>query len=108
MTIIGNGRLLASGRVDELVAATGAFRLVADDPADAGRALEAAGLTATVDGTALTVHTDQPGAEISRVLGEAGVWLHELTPLRADLESVFLDLTEGDRMGAMPSLEDYR
>ena len=108
VTIIGNGRLLASGRVDELMAATGAFRLVVDDAPDAGRLLEAAGLSATVDGTSLTVQTDRQGAEITRVLGEAGVWLHELTPLRADLESVFLDLTAGDRMGAMPSLEDYR
>jgi ABC-2 type transport system ATP-binding protein len=108
VTIIGNGRLLASGRVQDLMATTGAYRVVVDRPEDAARALEAGGLTATPDGNALVVQTDRPGSEISRVLGEAGVWLDELTPLRADLESVFLDLTEGDRMGSMPSGEDYR
>ncbi len=108
VTIIGNGRLLASGRVEDLMAATGAYRLVVDRPDDAARALDAAGMAATVDGTALVVQTERPGADITRVLGEAGLWLDELTPLRADLESVFLDLTSDDRMGAMPSGEDYR
>ena len=107
-TIIGNGRMLASGRVQDLMASTGAYRIVVDRPDDAIRALEEAGLTATAEGEALVVQTDRPGSEITRVLGETGVWLDELTPLRADLESVFLDLTEGDRMGAMPSGEDYR
>ena len=108
VTIIGNGRLLASGKVQELMATTGAYRVVVDRPDDAVRALDVAGLTATVDDGALVVETDRAGSDISRVLGEAGIWLDELTPLRADLESVFLDLTEGDRMGAMPSGEDYR
>ena len=109
VTIIGNGRLLASGRVAELMATTGAFRLVVDSPDEAAEVLGRAGLASTVeDSTTLVVQTDRPGSEISRVLGEAGVWLDELTPLRADLESVFLDLTEGNRMGAMPRQEDYR
>ena len=108
VTIIGNGRLLASGAVDDLMATTGAYRLVADDPAGAAALLQAQGMSTVADGTALTVQTERPGADISRVLGEGGVWLHELTPLRADLESVFLDLTAGVRMGAMPSTEDYR
>ena len=108
VTIIGNGRLLASGAVDDLMATTGAYRLVADDRAGAAALLQAQGMSTVADGTALTVQTERPGADISRVLGEGGVWLHELTPLRADLESVFLDLTAGARMGAMPSTEDYR
>ena len=33
------------------------------------------------------------------MLGESGVWLTELTPLRADLESIFLSLTEHDQLG---------
>jgi ABC-2 type transport system ATP-binding protein len=108
VTIIGNGRLLASGAVDDLMATTGAYRLVADDPAGAAALLQAHGMPTVADGTALTVQTERPGTDISRVLGEGGVWLHELTPLRADLESVFLDLTADDRLGALPSTEDYR
>jgi len=33
------------------------------------------------------------------VLGQAVVWLNELSQLHSDLESVFLSLTEHDRMG---------
>ena len=33
------------------------------------------------------------------MLGEAGVWLTELSPVRADLESIFLELTEGEQLG---------
>ena len=98
-TIIGNGRTLASGAVAELVGATTTYRVVVPDLPAARTALTAAGLTVVrEEGGALVVGTEQPG-EVTRVLGEAGVWLTELTPLHADLESIFLTLTEYDRMG---------
>jgi ABC-2 type transport system ATP-binding protein len=98
-TIIGNGRTLASGTVAELLGRTTAQRVVVPDPASARTALEAAGLTVTdADDGGLLVETGRPG-EVTRVLGEAGVWLTELTPLRADLESIFLTLTEHDHLG---------
>ena len=108
VTIIGNGRMLASGRVQELMASTGAHQVTVDDPAEAVRLLEQAGMTARVTEAGLSVQTDRPGSDITRVLAEGGVWLSALTPVRADLESVFLDLTAGDRMGALPTEEDYR
>ena len=108
VTIIGNGRMLASGRVQELMASTGAHQITVDDPAEAVRLLEQAGMTARVTEAGLSVQTDRPGSDITRVLAEGGVWLSALTPVRADLESVFLDLTAGDRMGALPTEEDYR
>jgi ABC-type multidrug transport system ATPase subunit len=99
-TIIGNGRTLASGTVTELLGGTApTYRVVVPDPVPARAALAAAGLRVTgQDPTALFVETDQP-AEVTRVLGEAGVWLTELTPRRADLESIFLALTEHDQLG---------
>jgi len=98
-TIIGNGRMLASGSVAELLGSSTAQRVVAPDVGAARSALEAAGLRVTgEDGTALLVETDRPG-EVTRVLGEAGVWLTELTPVRADLESIFLEVTEGEQLG---------
>ena len=98
-TIIGNGRTLASGSVAELVGATTSHRVVAPDPVAAKAALEAEGLTViSADDGALVVATQQPG-EVTRVLGEAGVWLTALSPVGADLESIFLSLTEHDRMG---------
>jgi ABC-2 type transport system ATP-binding protein len=102
-TIIGNGRTLASGTVAELLGGSTSQRVVVPDPAAARAALEAAGLRVSdTDGSALLVETDQPG-DVTRRLGEAGVWLTELAPVRADLESIFLDLTDTERLGAEPS-----
>ncbi len=100
-TIIGNGRLLASGRVEDLLGASTAYRVAAPDLVRAGEALHAAGLPAAVAGDALSVETDDP-ARITQVLGEAGIWLSELTPVRRDLESFFLDLTDAERLGVRP------
>jgi ABC-2 type transport system ATP-binding protein len=98
-TILGNGRTLASGTVSELVGTSTAQRVVAPDVGAARVALEAAGMTVTgQDGPALLVETAD-GARVTQVLGEAGVWLTELGPVRADLESIFLELTEGDQLG---------
>ncbi|MFA6298590.1 MAG: ABC transporter ATP-binding protein [Nocardioides sp.] len=100
-TIIGNGRLLASGRVDELLqGGTAALRVAVPDVAAAKRVLEAADLvvTAPAGETSLLVESDDP-AQVTRTLGEAGIWLTALTPVRRDLESVFLELTEADTLG---------
>ena len=40
---------------------------------------------------------------ISRLLGEQGHWVRELTPLTPDLESVFLALTAGRNAPTSPS-----
>ena len=53
--------------------------------------------TSPVDG-ALVVETDQP-ARITELLAAQGIWLTELTPLRADLETFFLQLTAADTLG---------
>jgi ABC-2 type transport system ATP-binding protein len=97
-TIIGNGRLLASGSVDELLGVGTAYRVVVPDPAAALHVLVRAGhAPAVIDGE-LHVDTERP-EEITRALGEAGIWLTGLSPLRADLESYFLQLTETDQLG---------
>ena len=102
-TIIGNGRLLASGKVDDLLGASTTYRVVVPDPPDALRVLEAAGLSVTTgpsDGV-LVVESDQP-ARITELLAAQRIWLTELTPLRADLESFFLQLTAADTLGGPP------
>jgi len=97
-TIIGNGRLLASGTVDELLGMGTSYRVVAPDPTAAAHVLARAGFApAMIDGD-LHVDAERP-ADLTRALGEAGIWLTELTPLRADLESYFLQLTEGEQLG---------
>ncbi len=95
-TIIGNGRMLASGRVDDLIGTSTSYRVAAADPDAVRRVLTDAGFT--VGEHDLLVETDRP-ADVTQALGAAGIWLTELTPVRADLESVFLQLTAGDQMG---------
>jgi ABC-2 type transport system ATP-binding protein len=94
-TIIGNGRMLASGQVDDLVGASTAYRVGAPDPDAARQVLTEAGFSV---GDGLLVDTDRP-AEVTRALGAAGIWLTELTPVRRDLEAVFLELTAGTELG---------
>ena len=80
-TIIGNGRLLASGRVDDLIDVGAAAYAVevpdADRAARGARRRRARRPPPTDDG--LRVETDDP-ARITRTLGEAGIWLTSLTP----------------------------
>ncbi|WP_340538187.1 ABC transporter ATP-binding protein [Nocardioides sp. GXZ039] len=105
-TIIGNGRLLASGKVADLLdSGSTAYAVEIADPAAAARVLGAAGLTATPTETGLRVETHD-GAAVTRTLGEAGLWLTALTPLRRDLESVFLELTAADTLGNAAQAHD--
>ncbi|HWJ67564.1 MAG TPA: ABC transporter ATP-binding protein [Nocardioides sp.] len=97
-TIIGNGRLLASGRVEDLLGSSTSHRVVVPDPPQAVAALMAAGLDATAEARAVRVETED-AARITQVLGEAGIWLSELTPLRPDLETFFLALTGSEQLG---------
>ena len=99
VTIIGNGRMLASGKVDDLIGASTSYRVRVADREPAVRRLEEAGFTVQPDGDAFRVETDRPPEDITRTLAEAGVWLGELTPLRPDLETFFLELTSGDALG---------
>lgn len=99
-TIIGQGRMLASGRVEDLLGASTAFRVVTSDDDAAARHLEQASYAVTREPgghpPGLRVETDRPAHEVTRLLAGHDVWVGELVPLRADLESVFLDLTRGE------------
>jgi len=106
-TIIGNGRMLASGAVEDLLGGT-SYRLRVSDPVTAAAALEAAGMSVRREALLLDVVTDEPAERITRILAEAGLYLSELTPVRADLETIFLELTADDRMGVTPAKEMAR
>jgi ABC-2 type transport system ATP-binding protein len=95
VSIVTQGRLVASGRVADLVGAAeaGGTRVGVVEPERAAAVLAARGWTVRPDGVdALHVAGPEP-AEITRALAEAGLYLHELVPVRADLEQVFLALT---------------
>ncbi len=109
VSIIGNGRLLASGAVDELVRRDHAsqVKIAVADLDGAHRVLQRAGYTVGRGNERLVVSgADGAGFEpdgVTRVLAEHGHYLRELTPVRVDLESVFLQLTRHDSLQGRPA-----
>ena len=94
VSIIGRGELLASGSVDEVIGESGSGVRVGLLDLDAGAALLASHQYAVRrEGGHLVVDGVNDNAAITKLLAEAGHYVSELIPLRADLESVFLELT---------------
>ena len=95
VSIIGHGRLLASGRVGEVIGDQSAtsVRVGVADPVAAQRILVDGGLLVRMDGGLLVVDGVSDGAEVTRRLAAHALFVNELIPVRADLESVFLELT---------------
>jgi ABC-2 type transport system ATP-binding protein len=105
VSIVARGRLVASGRVADLIGAGGRgghsvrVRVAPDDLTIATSLLETGGLAVRRDHDALVVEGGLDSGELNRILGERGVWARELVPLQADLESVFLGLTQHESPG---------
>jgi ABC-2 type transport system ATP-binding protein len=99
VTIISHGRVVRSGPVGEVLAPDGAsgrlrVGLGTDDVAGASEILVAAGLLVRRDGSALIVEGATRPSDITRLLASQGVYLSELHTETADLEDVFLALTD--------------
>jgi ABC-2 type transport system ATP-binding protein len=103
VSILARGRRVASGPVAEVLAArsSGDVRIRVPDPRAAAAVLTGAGFRispagssdGTSDGTALLVHAVTAPGDLTRLLAEHGHYLEELSPVAADLESAFLELT---------------
>jgi ABC-2 type transport system ATP-binding protein len=103
-TIIGNGRMLASGTVEDLLrSGASSFRIGISDPDAAVQVLSEAGFTSTRTGEAVEVETERPGSDVARALAARDLWVDSLVPVRQDLESFFLDLTASDTLGHAPA-----
>jgi ABC-type multidrug transport system ATPase subunit len=105
VSIIGRGRMLAEGRVSDLLRAAGEeyARVGVDDPVHAAELLQSAGFVVERAGRELQVGVDRgelDPAHITRILAEQGLYVRELAPVRRDLESVFLELTADEHLGA--------
>lgn len=100
VSIIGRGTLLASGRVADLIAGTSTtVRVGVADPITARQVLLEAGLAVRADGGMLVVDGASDPADITRRLAHHELYVNELVPVRAGLESVFLELTAGQGPG---------
>ncbi len=96
VSILARGKCVASGPVREVLASrsSGDVRLRAADLEGARAVLTQGGYAVTpVDG-ALRVQGVAAPAELTRLLADNGHYLEELSPIAADLESAFLELTE--------------
>jgi ABC-2 type transport system ATP-binding protein len=102
LVVIGNGKIVAQGRKEDLLASTGVI-VRALDPAAMHEALADAGLTATPgsDGALLV---EAEAEAVGRAAASAGVILLELRPAdTGGLEELFLSLTSTGREEALIS-----
>ncbi len=102
VAIVAKGRLITAGPVDEVLATTGASGVIVKlaDLEAGSRALAAANIPATIDGSSIRADVSPELSErISRTLAEAGLYVTELRPDTVDLETVFLELTKDQGVG---------
>jgi len=92
LVVIGNGKIVASGTKEELLAAAGTLAR-STSPRDLAHALEQAGIPSTLVGDG-SVRTDVDPARVGAVALTAGIALTELRSAEgAGLEDMFLSLT---------------
>lgn len=99
VAILSVGRAVASGSLDEVRARAGVGGLlVRAEPLERARAvLAAAGVACTLGPDHLLVRKSAiDGANVSRILAEAGLYPAEIRPVRASLEEAFLGLTRAE------------
>jgi ABC-2 type transport system ATP-binding protein len=96
VAIVARGRTVVSGPVHEVLESRRRSGLLVgvDDAAGAVEILGRAGIAASVrDGLVRAELSADDGARVTRALADRGVYLSELRPDEADLETVFLELT---------------
>jgi len=103
VAILSAGRAVAVGPVGDVLRAGRSEGLLVrvDDLATGQRALADAGIVAAVDDGLLRAELPSAGAAaVTKALADRGLYLSELRPDEADLETVFLELTRGPGEGA--------
>ncbi|MCX6397603.1 MAG: ATP-binding cassette domain-containing protein [Propionibacteriales bacterium] len=104
LVVIGNGRVVAQGTKEELLAAAGTVVRTPQAPALSG-ALAAAGVAHTL-GPDGSIRTDSDPALVGRIALAAGVPLVELRSADgAGLEEMFLELTAESQREATPTTQ---
>jgi ABC-2 type transport system ATP-binding protein len=102
LVVIGNGRIVASGTKEELLAAAGTL-IRTRDAAGLTRALSDAGISSSITGEG-AVRTDADPEQVGLVALEARIALTELRAADgAGLEEMFLELTAESQRDSIPS-----
>ncbi len=95
LIVVGQGRLVASGSVAEIIAGTSAeqVRVVSPDLDRLRRLLERPGVVVALDGEDAAVLTGLDCRAVGTAAARAGITLWELSPQRASLEEAFMEMT---------------
>ena len=95
VAVLNRGAVVATGAVADLIGGQAVVRVRADDPAAAARVLAALSEQPEVElnGVALTIRGLDSKSVIVRLV-EAGIVPSEVTVVQADLESLFMELTQ--------------
>ncbi|ADG74060.1 ABC transporter related protein [Cellulomonas flavigena DSM 20109] len=107
VSVVARGRLVAEGRVGDLLGGDAAqtVRVGVADPVRGAQLLVAHGWSVRDDGAVLLVSGAPGAAAVTEVLARGDVFPHEVGVVRRDLESVFLELTgSGARAGRAPEV----
>lgn len=98
LLVIGRGRIIAEGPLDEVIATTrqSTVRVVTPRVGELVDVLEDRGATVTTVAPGRLEVAEMTAAEIGDLAAALGLPLHELTPLRASLEDAYLALTRDE------------
>ena len=95
LVVIGRGTLIAETSVDDFVAQhrSDSVRIVTPTPQRFVSALARAGVRPAVDPDGAIVVTGLSSSAVGELAADHELTLHELTPVRASLEDVFMEIT---------------
>lgn len=98
LLVIGRGRILTQGPVDEVIASatTDVVRVVSPQADELAALLTAQGMEVTSPEAGVLNTTTAPAARVGEIAAVGGIVLHELTTQRASLEEAYLELTGGE------------
>ena len=107
VAIIGSGRVLYEGALDQLIAsAAGRYELRTTDDVYAAEIAARYGDVAEIPGGLTFDGDERSAAELSVALGLAGVGITALVPRTATLEELFFRMTEGPSPNGHHKLEE--
>lgn len=98
LLVIGRGRILTSGPVDQVISSATSDRVRITSPqAEAlAQALASRGIQAVATAPGVLETTTASAAQVGEAAAAHGVVLHELTTVKASLEEAYLELTSGE------------
>ena len=95
LLVIGRGRILSTGRVDDVIASatTDRVRVASPQATRLAELMAARNLAARPVAPSVLETTDATAAAIGELAAQGGIVLHELTTIHASLEEAYLNLT---------------